>query len=199
MFDSFEFSRGTLCISLRNQIIIAVMKRAIPFGEQVDISSDDSDVDDVKPDLDIDHVINTKFVIQQPLNEFSEDELIRTSQMYQEYMQKLPVPSHHGSVIPFTSWMGLAASLKRLYGQPLHYLTNIQMKQWDQVRIGTHDEDVPLDTIVHPCKAEATIWAIEEVNRCTCSHLYLAKLWQTNPRHHTFIDPIVPKLQTLSK
>ncbi|VFQ65258.1 unnamed protein product [Cuscuta campestris] len=163
------------------------------------ISSDDSDIEDVKPDVDIDQLLGTECVAHPPLNELSEDELIRSSRMYQEYMQTLSIPSLHCSVIPFTSWMGLAASLKRLYGQPLHYLTNIQMKQWDRVRIGAHDEDVPLDTIIHPSKAEATIWAIEDVHRRTTSHLHLAKLWQSDPRHHAFVDPIVPKLQTLSK
>lgn len=95
--------------------------------------------------------------------------------------------------------MGLAASLKRLYGQPLHYLTNVQMKQWDQMRIGGANEGVPLDTVIHPSKAEASIWAIEEVYRRATSHLYLAKLWQADPWRYAFIDPIVPKLPTPSK
>lgn len=50
------------------------MKRAIPFGEQVDISSDDSDTDDIKPDLD--RLLNIKFIDEQPLKELSEGILV---------------------------------------------------------------------------------------------------------------------------
>nr|GMD80515.1 protein RDM1 [Ipomoea batatas] len=172
------------------------MKRTVPFGEQVDISSDE---DDVKPDNDLNKLLTKTFIDDQHLEELFEDDLVRSCRMYQEYMQKLPIPSHHGSVIPFTSWMGLAASLKRVYGQPLHYLTNIQVRQWDQLRIGAAKEGVPLDTIIHPSKAEASVWAIEEIHRRTSSHLHLSKLWQADPRHYAYIDPIVPKLPTPPK
>ena len=125
------------------------------------------------------------------------DALIKSAEMYQEYMKHIPIPTHRGSVIPFTTWMGLGKSIKQLYNQPLHYLTNILLKQWDQLRIGSEDECKPLDTLVHPCKAEATIWLIEEVHRHTSSHLHLAKLWLSDPLHHTFIDSIFPKLWTI--
>jgi hypothetical protein len=114
--------------------------------------------------------------------------------MYQEYMKQIPIPIHRGSVIPFTTWMGLGKSIKQLYGQPLHYLTNNLLKQWDQMRIGSEDEQRPLDTIIHPCKAEATIWLAEEVHRTTSSHLHLAKLWLFDPMHHAFVDSIFPQL-----
>jgi hypothetical protein len=133
--------------------------------------------------------------LNQPAKEIlPEDALIRRAEMYQEYMKHIAIPTHRGSVIPFTTWMGLGKSIKQLYGQPLHYLTNILLKQWDQLRIGSENEHKPLDTLIHPCKAEATIWLIEEVHRRTSSHLHLAKLWLFDPMHHTFVDSIFPQL-----
>lgn len=123
------------------------------------------------------------------------DLVIRRAAMYQDYMKQIPIPSHRGSVIPFTSWMGLGRSIKQLYGQPLHYLTNILLKQWDQSRMGSEDEHKPLDNIIHPSKAEASIWLIEEVHRQTSSHLHIAKLWQADPMHHAFVDSIFPTLE----
>nr|DAD19608.1 TPA_asm: hypothetical protein HUJ06_021071 [Nelumbo nucifera] len=120
--------------------------------------------------------------------------MIRRAEMYQEYMKQIPVPSHRASVIPFTSWQGLGKSIKQLYGQPLHYLTNILLKQWDQSRIGAEDEHCRLDTIIHPCKAEATIWLMEEIHRLTSSHHHIAKLWLLDPMHHAFVDPIFPQI-----
>ncbi|KAK6777787.1 hypothetical protein RDI58_024505 [Solanum bulbocastanum] len=46
---------------------------------------------------------------------------------------------------------------ERVLWQPLHYLTNVQMKKFDQMRHGADNEDVPLDTIIYLGKAEATI------------------------------------------
>ncbi|OVA15527.1 Protein RDM1 [Macleaya cordata] len=114
--------------------------------------------------------------------------------MYQEYMKQIPIPSLHASAIPFTTWQGLAQSLKWLYKQPLHYLTNTVLKQWDKSRIGTNNEHLPLDAIIHPRKAEATIWLMEEVHRLTSSHHHLAKLWLSDPMHHAFVDPIIPQI-----
>lgn len=121
---------------------------------------------------------------------FHAGSLFRRAEMYQEYMKQLPIPTQRSSIIPFTSWVGLGNSIKQLYEQPLHYLTNIHLKQWDQLRFGTEDEHKPLDSIVHPCKAEATIWLIEEVHRLTSCHHHLAKLWLSDPMHYVFIDSI---------
>uniref|UniRef100_K4CVM1 Uncharacterized protein n=1 Tax=Solanum lycopersicum TaxID=4081 RepID=K4CVM1_SOLLC len=73
------------------------------------------------------------------------------------------------SLIPCNSWIGLAASIKGLYGQLLHYLTNLSIKKWNSLRIGASDEDVPLDTLIDPAKAEASIWLIEEMHIYTTS------------------------------
>ncbi|KAM7277731.1 hypothetical protein ACFE04_004865 [Oxalis oulophora] len=117
--------------------------------------------------------------------------LMMRAEVYQEYMKKIPFPMQRGSVIPFTSWIGLGQSIKQLYNQPLHYLTNVSLKQWDQWRSDTEDD---LDSIIHPRKAEVTIWLLEEVNRRCASHHHLAKLWEADPMYHAFIDPIIPAL-----
>ncbi|XP_057960303.1 protein RDM1 [Malania oleifera] len=177
------------------------MKRTMPWNEQVDvnISSDESSSSDVDGEVDVKpggKLLSNSVTIDQPAKEkISEGDIFRRAKMYQEYMKQIPIPTHRGSIIPFTTWMGLANSIKLLYGQPLHYLTNILLKQWDQSRIGTEDEHRPLDTIIHPCKAEANIWLIEEVHRLTSSHHYLAKLWLSDPMYHAFVDPIFPQLQ----
>ncbi|XP_009602618.1 uncharacterized protein [Nicotiana tomentosiformis] len=127
------------------------------------------------------------------------DALLRRARMYQEYMQLVPIPTQTHSTIPCISWAGLAASIKKLYGQPLHYLTNLCMKQRDQMRVGADDEVDPLEMLIHPTKAESSIWLMEEVHRRTSSPHYLAKLWLADPMYHVYIDPIFPKLQNPSK
>ncbi|XP_073287137.1 protein RDM1-like [Primulina huaijiensis] len=120
--------------------------------------------------------------------------LFRRATSYQEYMNLIPIPSERGTAIPYTSWMGLGNSIKQIYGQPLHYLTNLYLKQLDREGIGADDKNVPLDMIIHPCKAEASIWINEQIHRRTASPCHLAKLWETDPRYHVLIDAIFPKL-----
>ncbi|KAL5541520.1 hypothetical protein UlMin_009230 [Ulmus minor] len=171
------------------------MKRR--WSEEVDVlalddSSSDSGIDITNGVLGKQSTDDA--IDQPPCEETSEDPLIKRAEMYQDYMKQLPIPTHRGSIIPFTSWIGLGKSIKQLYGQPLHYLTNVQLKQWDQMRMGTEDEYSHLDTIIHPCKAEATIWFIEEIHRKTTSHHHVAKLWQSDPMYHAFIDSIFPQI-----
>jgi len=73
--------------------------------------------------------------------------------MYKECIKVVPIPTERGFIIHFTSWVGLAATMKELYRQPLHYLTNVQIRKFDQMRFGADNEDVPLDTIIDPRKA----------------------------------------------
>lgn len=113
--------------------------------------------------------------------------------MYQLYMKQIPIPAERGSLVPCSSWTELGKSLKVLYQQPLHYLTNILLKQWDQERMGTEDEDQPLDAIIHPAKAEAAIWLVEEVHRLTSSHQHLAQLWLLDPLYQAHVDSVVPE------
>ncbi|CAE5968216.1 unnamed protein product [Arabidopsis arenosa] len=129
---------------------------------------------------------------------FESGSLLRRAEMYQDYMKQVPIPTNRGSLIPFTSWVGLSISMKQLYGQPLHYLTNVLLQRWDQSRFGTDSEEQSLDSIIHPSKAEATIWLVEEIHRITSSHLHIASLWESDPMYHSFIDPIFPKIETSS-
>ncbi|XP_073109714.1 protein RDM1 isoform X5 [Elaeis guineensis] len=169
------------------------MKRAAPWEQSHPVSSDDSS----DSDSDDDKMASSKHSTRNGGSQSSKDikpegALIRKAEMYQEYMKQIPIPAHRGSVIPFASWQGLAKSVKQLYGQPLHYLTNILLKQWDLSRVGSEDEHKPLDTIIHPAKAEALIWVTEEVHRLTSSPHHLAKLWASDPMYHAYVDPIFP-------
>ncbi|KAJ0552940.1 putative protein RDM1, plant, RDM1 superfamily [Helianthus annuus] len=170
------------------------MKRAMP-AEALAISSDDDD--DPAPSNGTKHL-----AVKRPKTEFTvinlakkvgtEELLIRSAKMYQEYMKQIPIPAQRGSVISFTSWSGLAKSMKQLYRQPLHYLTNVRVKEWDRMR---GDEAIePLDTVIHPCKAETNIWLMEEVHRLTASHQFLAKLWSADPMYNASIDSVFPQL-----
>ncbi|CAK7325967.1 unnamed protein product [Dovyalis caffra] len=119
--------------------------------------------------------------------------MMRKAEKYQECMKQIPIPSSTcGLPICCMTWQGLAKSIKQVYDQPLHYLTNKLLKQWDQLRIGTKDESKPLDSIIDPNKAEATIWGMEEFHRQCSSHEHLAKLWFSDPLHHDFVDRSVP-------
>ncbi|AES93707.1 DNA polymerase delta, subunit 4 [Medicago truncatula] len=93
--------------------------------------------------------------------------IIRRAAMYQNYMEQIPILTSRGSVIPSTLWMGLGKSIKKLYTQPLHYLTNIILKR--------------LDNIIH---------------RQASSHFHLANLWKMDPLYNNgFVDSIFPTLQ----
>lgn len=166
----------------------------MPFDDQVDISSDESS----SSDAEIGGLAGKQSIddisIVQPANEIISEEalVLRRAQMYQEYMKELPIPSERGAIIPFYSWTGFGKSTKQLYKQPLHYLTNICLKQLDQNRIGADDEDIHLDTIIHPAKAEVFLWMMEETHRLTTSPHRLATLWLKDSMHKAFIDACVP-------
>ncbi|KAD2804911.1 hypothetical protein R6Q59_029737 [Mikania micrantha] len=173
------------------------MKRTMS-SQPLDISSDDDT--DLSPSNGTKHLT----VIKRPKNELTvinpakklvtEELLMRSAKMYQEYMKQIPIPAQRGSVISFTSWSGLAKSMKQMYRQPLHYLTNIRIKEWDQMRSDAAVKDEPLDTIIHPCKAETNIWLMEEVHRLTACYQFLAKLWLADPMYNASIDSVFPQL-----
>ncbi|GAB2278722.1 hypothetical protein Dimus_013397 [Dionaea muscipula] len=216
--SSYSFPSGhtaTRDLSLVNHTLYP-MKRPLPWNnDQVDlVSSDDSSSSDtdveasntkqsVNNDVNIslsaaeafvDQFLATKLTDQAFELKTSEDPLIRSARMYQEYMKRIPIPNLRGSLIPCNSWMSLGISIKELYRQPLHYLTNKLLKQWDQARFEEEDHHKPLDAIIHPIKAETNIWLIEEVHRLTTSHYHMAKLWLGEEKYHSFIDPIFPQL-----
>ncbi|XP_042489426.1 protein RDM1-like isoform X4 [Macadamia integrifolia] len=170
------------------------MKRAMPWSNQVDVLSSDSSSSDSDSETDDGTGKanpSDKNTSSKPTKEDTlEGAVIRRAEIYQEYMKQIQIPSHRASVIPYNSWQGLAKSIKQIYRQPLHYLTNVLLKQWDQSRIGTDNEHQPLDTIIHSCKAEATIWLMEEVHRLTASHHHIARLWLSDPMYHSYVDQI---------
>ncbi|KAI0493048.1 protein RDM1 [Dendrobium catenatum] len=167
------------------------MKRSFPWEEAVvTISLDDSSDSDIEIDKQDRAKRDKKDCSTENLEDItSEGTLIRMAGMYQDYMKRIPIPTFSGSVVPFTSWQGLAQSLKQLYKQPLHYLTNTLLKQWDSERFGSDNERQPLDALVHPVKAQTLIWLTEELHRLTASPYHLAKLWASDPLYHSQIDP----------
>ncbi|MQL78118.1 hypothetical protein Taro_010529 [Colocasia esculenta] len=187
----------------------SAMKRAVPSGEAYAISSDSS-CSETEADGSARKKRNSKAQVISVKDAGPEgvlvraiiskaDPLSRKAEMYQEYMRTIPIPRYQGSIIPFKSWQGLAKSMKQIYGQPLHYLTNVLLKQWDQLRAGTEDEHLRLDTIIHPAKAEGLIWVTEEVQRLTCSPHYLANLWASDPMYHAFIDSVFPNMMAVAQ
>ncbi|XP_057771647.1 protein RDM1 isoform X2 [Salvia miltiorrhiza] len=160
-------------------------------SQQVEISSDD---DSSSSEAENDDSRSQKPNDEPALELSAEAWLFRRAASYQEYMKSIPIPTKRSAVIPYTSWTGLGASMKQMYEQPLHYLTNIHLQRMDRERLGAEDEDVPLDLIIHPCKAEVTIWLVEEIHRRTSSPHHLAQLWAADPMYHAFIDAIFPKL-----
>ncbi|KAM4094000.1 hypothetical protein ACB094_06G161600 [Castanea mollissima] len=123
-----------------------------------------------------------------------ENSVIEQAKKYQEHMKQIPIPPTHGSDVVFITWQGLARSMMEFYGQPLHYLTHVLVKQWDESRIGAEDEDEdkPIINIINPIKAETIIWGMEEVHRRRTSHVHLTSLWLCDPGYHAFVDDVIP-------
>ncbi|KAK9757171.1 hypothetical protein RND81_01G145300 [Saponaria officinalis] len=170
-------------------------QRPLSVNDQVDLVSSDDD-----GDMEVDAVPSGQKIKseagthQSAVTKATQGSVLKKAKMYQEYMKNLPIPKERGSVILCNTWMGLAKSMKELYGQPLHYLTNVLLKQWDQARFETCDDNQSLDTVIHPLKAESTVWLVEDVHRRTASYHHLSKLWLRDPMYHAFVDPIFPKI-----
>lgn len=111
----------------------------------------------------------------------------RKAAKYQESMKQMEVPSGdaRATASSFINWQGLAKWMIETYKQPLHYLTHKLLKQWDEPKV-----EKTLDSIIDPTKAQDTIWVVEEYNRKCSSHLYLAKLWLSDPMHPHFLNSI---------
>ncbi|EPS63778.1 hypothetical protein M569_11007, partial [Genlisea aurea] len=166
------------------------MDRAMSLTVKVEELSDDSSASGSDGDILITEEINTK-----SLPCLSDEVwLFRRAKSYQDYMSLIPIPMERGTLLPCQTWWDLGNSLKKMYGQPLHYLTNVHLNYLDRHRIGSKDEHVPLYMTLHPAKAEASLWIIEEAHRKTTSPHHLLKLWQADSGYHRFIDPVFPKL-----
>ncbi|KAE9596474.1 hypothetical protein Lal_00007720 [Lupinus albus] len=109
------------------------MKRSFPWeDEEIDYDSSSSSSSDSSTPLPT-TTTTTNHIPHPPLHITSQDVLIKRAEMYQDYMKQIPIPSHRGSIIPFTSWMGLGRSIKQLYGQPLHYPQAVgPIQNWQQ-------------------------------------------------------------------
>ncbi|KAL9239116.1 hypothetical protein vseg_013466 [Gypsophila vaccaria] len=170
-------------------------QKPLPVNKQVDLVSSDDD-----GDMEVDTVPSAQKqspeakVRQSAVIKSTQGSVLKRAKMYQDYMKNIPIPKERGSVILCNTWMELAKSMKELYGQPLHYLTNVLLQQWDQARFETCDDHQSLDTVIHPLKAESTVWLIEDVHRRTASYHQLSKLWVRDPMYHAFIDPVFPKI-----
>ena len=80
-------------------------------------------------------------------------------------MKKTAIPRARLSNLVVVNWKGLVKTLEKSYGQPMHYMTHMMCKQWDQARVGAEDEEKPLDSILSAEKAEAILWEVESVHR----------------------------------
>ncbi|KAK6933182.1 Protein RDM1, plant [Dillenia turbinata] len=147
-----------------------------------------------EPDRDILEVeLKKRKLIEGETSEVREirvepDEIIKHAKLYQRYMKSIQIPDLLKLEIPFATWQDLAQAIKILYKQPLHYLTNVLLEKWDHSRMGTKDDQKPMDEIIHPIKAEELIWMIESIHRSNTDYFYLAGLWVSHPDHQAFID-----------
>ncbi|KAL1080055.1 hypothetical protein V6Z11_D10G264900 [Gossypium hirsutum] len=119
-------------------------------------------------------------------------------------MKKFPVPEPISVSISletssFITWEKLGESMKQKYEQPLHYLTQILLKQWDESSgngINNNNIEVmtmkkqPIGNVIDPRTAEATVRVIENFNRQFVSHHYLAKIWLSDPNYRHFVDDL---------
>ncbi|ONI24348.1 hypothetical protein PRUPE_2G235500 [Prunus persica] len=124
--------------------------------------------------------------------EGSKKVVLKIAKHYQEQMKHIPIPKNRRKDAVFVTWWALANSMKQFYGQPLHYMTQVLVKQWDESRIGSVEEEKPMDNIIHPRRAESTIWDVEQVHRQCTSHIHLAKLWLSDPDYYSFVDEVIP-------
>jgi len=107
-------------------------------------------------------------------------------------MQNKPIPtSRLNKEIMVVNWKGLAKTLERMYGQPLHYLTHKLCKEWDKSRFGSKNEEKPLNAIINWRDAEDTIWKVEAVHRLCTSPIHLAMLWLDDPTYHIFVNEVI--------
>lgn len=109
-------------------------------------------------------------------------------------MKRTPIPKVlQSSELPFITWHGLAKFMRKFHAQPLHYLTYVLTKQWDQSRSsGYQDQETPMNKIIPSSKAVNIIWDIEQVHRVCTSPSHLAKLWSSDPEYLAYANEVLP-------
>ncbi|KAG8481028.1 hypothetical protein CXB51_025789 [Gossypium anomalum] len=99
----------------------------------------------------------------------------------------------------FITWEKLGESMKQKYKQPLHYLTQILLKQWvESSGNGINNNNIevmiikkqPIGNVIDPRTAKATVWVIKIFNRQFVSHHYIAKIWLSDTNYHHFVDDL---------
>ncbi|KAK7394200.1 hypothetical protein VNO78_14722 [Psophocarpus tetragonolobus] len=155
------------------------------------VSDSDTESDDSLNNVAVatDDQLATTFKSKQTLHP---DALVELAKEYQKQMKKKAIPKYRINEVVVVNWKGLAKSMKRLYGQPLHYLTHKLCKEWDKSRFGSKDEEKPLNAIYDNWRdAEDTVWKVEEVHRLCTSPLHLAMLWLHDPEYHIIINEVI--------
>ncbi|WVZ06373.1 hypothetical protein V8G54_019719 [Vigna mungo] len=117
--------------------------------------------------------------------------LLEVAKEYQKKMEKKSIPRERLKEMVVVNWRGLAKTMKTLYGQPLHYLTEELCKEWDKSRIGSKNEEKALNSILSWREAEETVWKVEAVHRLCTSPVHLALLWLNDPQYHLIVDEVI--------
>ncbi|KAI9085655.1 hypothetical protein K1719_032498 [Acacia pycnantha] len=117
--------------------------------------------------------------------------ILEKAKEYQKIMKKTAIPRARLSNLVVVNWKGLAKTLEKSYGQPMHYMTHMLCRQWDKARFGGEDSEKALDSIMSAEKAEALMWEVESVHRLTTSHVHLASLWLSDPHFQVFVNQVI--------
>ncbi|KAB2010729.1 hypothetical protein ES319_D10G261700v1 [Gossypium barbadense] len=109
------------------------------------------------------------------------------------YIYTLPWSNHGLKYFNFLIFLFLK------YEQPLHYLTQILLKQLDESSgngINNNNIEVmimkkqPISNVIDPRTTKATVRVIENFNKQFVSHHYISKIWLSDPNYHYFVDDL---------
>ncbi|KAK7273005.1 hypothetical protein RIF29_14051 [Crotalaria pallida] len=133
-----------------------------------------------------------KLVLADKAKVADREVLLEQATKYQKCMKKWVVPEARLNETVIVNWQSLVKTLRRMYGQPMHYLTIKQCKEWDKSRLGSEDEGKPFESIMKLKDAEETLWHVERVHRRCTSPIYLAMLWRSDPEYLAYVNEVVP-------
>ncbi|KAK7374840.1 hypothetical protein VNO80_08283 [Phaseolus coccineus] len=134
------------------------------------------------------HQHATSFKSKQTLDP---EALLELAKEYQTKMENKDIPRDGVKEMMVVNWKGLAKTLKTLYGQPLHYLTQKLCNEWDKSRFGSDNEEKPLSAIFSWREAVDTIWRVEAVHRLCTSPVHLAVLWLDDPEYRVIVNEVI--------